>query len=121
MFRQSAGIVGISCGGAGNWLFRSTSFDANIVGGPRMMFEVASASNPTLVPSLLDTDTGIGAAAADQLNLIAGGLTCISVRETAAARQVGFYVTAPISLQTGVAVSSAGIHAALVALGLITA
>jgi len=34
---------------------------------------------------------------------------------------VGFYGTAPVALQTGVAVDSTGIHAALVALGLITA
>jgi hypothetical protein len=34
---------------------------------------------------------------------------------------VGFYGTAPIAQQTGVAVSAAGIHAALVALGLIMA
>jgi len=34
---------------------------------------------------------------------------------------VGFYGTAPIVLQTGVAVTAGGIHAALVALGLITA
>jgi len=34
---------------------------------------------------------------------------------------VGFYGTAPVAKQTGVAVSAAGIHAALVALGLISA
>jgi len=34
---------------------------------------------------------------------------------------VGFYGTAPVTQQTGVAVSAAGIHAALVNLGLITA
>ncbi len=34
---------------------------------------------------------------------------------------VGFYGTAPTTLQTGVAVTAAGIHAALVTLGLITA
>jgi hypothetical protein len=34
---------------------------------------------------------------------------------------VGFYGTAPVAQQTGVAVSAAGVHAALVALGLITA
>lgn len=34
---------------------------------------------------------------------------------------LGFYGTSPIALQTGVAVDVAGIHAALVALGLITA
>lgn len=35
--------------------------------------------------------------------------------------RVGFYGTAPIALQTGVAVTAGGVHAALVALGLITA
>jgi hypothetical protein len=39
----------------------------------------------------------------------------------AGADTVGFYGHAPTAQQTGVAVSSAGIHAALVALGLITA
>lgn len=34
---------------------------------------------------------------------------------------LGFYGTAPVALQTGVAVSAAGVHAALVNLGLITA
>lgn len=37
------------------------------------------------------------------------------------AGKVGFYGTAPITRQTGVAVTAAGIHAALVNLGLITA
>jgi hypothetical protein len=35
--------------------------------------------------------------------------------------KLGFYGTAPVSQQTGVAVSAAGIHAACVALGLFTA
>lgn len=39
----------------------------------------------------------------------------------AGADTVGFYGHAPTAQQTGVAVSAAGIHAALVALGLITA
>jgi hypothetical protein len=68
-----------------------------------------------------DLNTGIIRSATDHLDLIAGGLSCMSVRETGSARQIGFYVTAPISLQTGVAVTDVAIHAALVALGLITA
>jgi hypothetical protein len=42
-------------------------------------------------------------------------------RSDAVAPKVGFYGTAPIAKQTGVAVDAAGIHAALVALGLIGA
>jgi hypothetical protein len=41
--------------------------------------------------------------------------------EAGAAPLVAFYGTTAIALQTGVAVTSIGIHAALVALGLITA
>jgi hypothetical protein len=44
-----------------------------------------------------------------------------AVRLGASGGSIGFYGTTPVALQTGVAVSAAGIHAALVALGLITA
>lgn len=47
------------------------------------------------------------------------GVTSILVGGASAS--VGFYGTTPIALQTGVAVTAGGIHAALVALGLITA
>lgn len=91
-------------------------------GSSAAMLNVASSLTvPTMTPNRGDTDTGIGGDSADQIALIAGGLDCIRVRETAAARQIGFYVTAPISLQTGVAVTDVAIHAALVNLGLITA
>lgn len=40
---------------------------------------------------------------------------------TGTTQKIGFYNKAPVALQTGVAVDAAGIHAALVALGLITA
>jgi hypothetical protein len=55
------------------------------------------------------------------------GSVILTVTEAGAARigktggTVGFYGTTPIALQTGVAVTAGGIHAALVALGLITA
>ena len=43
------------------------------------------------------------------------------VQVASEAGTVAFYGTAPIAKQTGVAVTAAGIHAALVALGLIAA
>jgi hypothetical protein len=49
-----------------------------------------------------------------------GGLTTLS-SGLKVNGSLGFYGTTPIAQQTGVAVSAAGIHAALVALGLITA
>ena len=49
--------------------------------------------------------------------LMAASTTRIEVNGTG----IGFFATAPVARPTGVAVSSAGIHAALVTLGLITA
>jgi len=40
---------------------------------------------------------------------------------TGTTQKLGFYNKAPVAQQTGVAVTAAGIHAALVSLGLITA
>lgn len=167
IYRQGAGSLGITLSGSGNWLFQAGSFFANVGSGPQLMAEAATATNPTFVPRLSDTDSGIGSNAADQvsiiaggaegirvaeagavitntifgnlvaaggggagpmmknegpsstnpvfvpnqadpdtgltrsgvdrLGLIAGGLECLSVRETAGARQVGFYTTAPVS------------------------
>ena len=94
---------------------------ANDAAGYSLLDVAASVTVPTLIPNKIDPNTGIGRGSSDELALIAGGLACMRVEEIASARALAFYVTDPIILQTGVAVSSAGIHAALVNLGLITA
>jgi hypothetical protein len=53
--------------------------------------------------------------------LTAGGSLAITQDLAHRGSKAGFYNTAPIAKQTGVAVTAAGIHAALVALGLIAA
>lgn len=70
---------------------------------------------------------------AEAINFLANGtatmfpkLACVGEVEIDGALNhdgstVGFYGTAPVAKQTGVAVSAAGVHAALVALGLISA
>ena len=115
------GIVAMSVDGTDRFRWVGNQFRGATGGSPSIQNEVASATNPTLLPSQTDLDTGIGRTGTDQLALVAGALDCMTVRETGGARQIGFYVTAPISLQTGVGVDAASIHAALVALGLITA
>lgn len=64
----------------------------------------------------------------DAVTAISAGtaaVTCAGLTDTGALTHtgttVGFYSTTPIAKQTGVVVSAAGIHAALVALGLIAA
>ena len=86
-----------------------------------MLNEDASSTNPTLVPNQADPDTGLGRDTVDGLAFIAGGVSCMRIREIAAAPAVGLYTTTPIVQQTGVAVTIAAVHAALVALGAFTA
>ncbi len=111
----------LSIGGTGAWTFTSTVMGTANSGRAALRNSAPSATNPNIVPNQGDTNTGIGQPAADAVNMVAGGLNCIEARETGSAAQVGFYGTTPVSQQTGVAVSAAGIHAALVNLGLITA
>jgi len=54
----------------------------------------------------------------DMLRLVAGGSSVLRVKANS---KIGFFGTSPIVKPTGVAVSTAGIHAALVSLGLIAA
>ena len=120
-FEVSDDAIRISLGGTSYYAFTTAGMGpANSGRGGFINFS-PSATQPSVVPVQSDTNTGIGSAGADQLSLVAGGTNCISIAENAAAPEVGFYGTTPVAQQTGVAVSAAGIHAALVSLGLITA
>jgi len=123
IFESGDDTLVISIAGVARFEFSSNTLRSIETSGGAIINESATFTNPTLMPRRNDTgaDTGIGSGGADQLNLIAGGLNCIGIAETAAAAQIGFYGTTPVSLQTGVAVTAAGVHAALVNLGLITA
>jgi hypothetical protein len=113
--------LGLSLAGSQRWFWSGDLFGSLVGTGAGIRNEAASATNPTVNARRSDDNSGLGSGAADQIDLIAGGLSCMSVRETGGVRQMGFYTTAAISLQTGVAVTASGVHAALVALGLITA
>jgi hypothetical protein len=66
------------------------------------------------------TVTGLTATSINTPTIIAT-VAATGINVGGASDKLGFYAHAPTLLQTGVAVSSAGIHAALVNLGLITA
>ena len=89
--------------------------------GPVMRNVSASPSVPTIIPNQADPDTGLTRDSINGVSMVGGGLGCIRGRNIGGARAVGFYTTTPIIQQTGVAVTDVAIHAALVALGLITA
>ncbi len=120
-YESTDNILRVSLAGINQFFFNGNQFNGVDANSAQLLNEAASATNPTLIPSKADINTGIGWVSADRGSLVAGALDCMQWEEIASARALGFYVTAPIVLQTGVTVDSAGIHAALVNLGLITA
>lgn len=115
-----ANTLSVAVAGVRRYAFGIGAFQSVIANSFALQNEASTSANPTLIPNLGSNASGVGGVAG-QVALIASGVDCIKVAEAAGARQIGFYVTAPISLQTGVAVTDAAIHAALVNLGLITA
>jgi len=121
----AGGVEGLTIAESGGVITNTFRGDLVAAGGggagPALLNTSASPSVPTIIPNQADPNTGLTRSGIDEVALIAGGLDVIRCGEVASARTLGFYTTAAIAQQTGVAVSSAGIHAALVALGLITA
>lgn len=68
-----------------------------------------------------DPDTYLDWATADTVKHYAGGVKVLEINETGAAPFMGFFGTTAVAKPTGVAVTAAGVHAALVTLGLIAA
>lgn len=120
-FVPGANQIAVSTEGVQRFAINDVSLVGFVTSAGALLNETASDVNPTCIPSKGDFDTGLGWPGTNEMSLVAGALDCIRVKNISAARALGFYVTAPIVLQTGVAVTEAGIHAALVNLGLITA
>jgi len=120
-YENSDDVLFVTLGTFGRFLWTGNEYRAANAAGPVVINEAATATVPTFAPNRADVDTGLGWGGTNELSLIAGALDCIQVSNVSSARRIGFYVTAPVALQTGVAVTDVGIHAALVNLGLITA
>jgi len=72
----------ISLGGVRQYDIASGSFSAQLGNSWSLRNEVASSTNPTLLPSNNDGDTGIGWAGADQLSIIVGAKEMLRLVET---------------------------------------
>ena len=67
-------IVGID-----RWKFTASAMGGTTTGFPTFRGEVASSTNPNILPRNNDIDTGLGSPDLDQLSLIAGGVEGIRV------------------------------------------
>jgi hypothetical protein len=66
--------IGIAAAGSRCFYINSSQVSGDTSGSGTIMNEAASTTNPTLVPSWPDYDTGIGSGGADELSLITGGV-----------------------------------------------
>ena len=120
-FESAAAILQTTLSGIQRWTFQVGSFGTFNTARPALLNETPSDTNPNIIPVQTDAGTGVGWRVANVGVLVGGSQNCMEFGGVGAVPQVGFYGTAAINLQTGVAVTAAGIHAALVNLGLITA
>ena len=118
-FESADNILKVTIAGAARFQWNGTEFRSEIANGASLFNRAATATIPVLSIQG-DSDTGIGRRAPDIGVLIAGAQNCMEFGEAGAAPLVAFYGTAAIAKQLAVPVTAAGIHAALVALGLIT-
>lgn len=88
LYRQSAGILGVSILGSSDWFFRTTHFHANLANGPAMVKEAPSATNPVFAQDFQDLTSGLGGISGFPA-LIGSGVT---LAETIAAASGGLRV-----------------------------
>jgi hypothetical protein len=118
-----AGLSGLRVGtgpGQVNTVLQPLGTSGLLIGSVSGSFGLHNVASSATVPSLLNNFlsevAGIGGISG-ACTMIAASLERITVNATG----IGFFATTPAARPTGVAVTAAGIHAALVTLGLITA
>ena len=134
-YQQMATAAGAITAAAGGINFSTGDIVADVYGNTLVVTAAAGAITgisavltrgwqtvPPADPVAVTARTRSGAALGTGATLNYGAWTArAGVTIASAGTKLGFYGTAPIAKPTGVAVSSAGIHAALVSLGLIAA
>jgi len=73
--------IAITIAGTKFWQFTGTAFQTDSGARCALLRETASATNPNILPTKDDEDTGIGSAGADALSLIAGAIEGLRVEE----------------------------------------
>jgi hypothetical protein len=84
MFRLGTNTIGFTTAGTARFVINPTEFSGVVVGAPLLKNLAASSTNPNIVISSSDVNTGIGTAGADILSHIAGGVEGFRVAETGA-------------------------------------
>jgi len=73
-WRQGTSDIRLGLAGAQRWGWTTAGYTSfGLANGPQLLWQDSSATAVNIIPSISDTNTGIGRAGADQLSLIAGG------------------------------------------------
>jgi hypothetical protein len=78
-YESTDDTIKIAIAGSDTWSITSAQISGSTVGSGAILDEAASSTNPTVVPSDADFDTGLGLADLDELSLIAGGVEGLRV------------------------------------------
>lgn len=73
------GGLGVTLGNV--WTANSTILGTTNQARPALLNEVATSTNPSIVPTWNDADTGIGRQGTDDLSLITGGVEALNIEE----------------------------------------
>jgi len=78
---ESDNVLLLSIGGNKRWQFDNLTMGYSTTSGGGIYATDASATAPSLLPAISDINTGVGAATADALSLIAGGVEMMRLVE----------------------------------------
>lgn len=112
----ASGNIALIIGGLRMFFVSGNALAANDGNGAALEDRASTATVATLVPNRNNTTSGVGGVSGS-VSLIGANTEQVTVNSTG----IGFFATTPAAQPTGVAVTAAAIHAALVTLGLITA
>lgn len=109
IYESQTDTISIALNSTEQWFFQDgTGLYAQISGGPGVVYEDATATNPTLLPTGGDADTGVGSGALDQMSMVVGADEAWTFSEAAYGTSAGDSVawvsdvaTAPSSNPTG--------------------
>jgi hypothetical protein len=79
IYEESDDVLAITVDSIKRFTYRFSDFRSEATNSAAMKFTTPTATTPSLVPNVNDTDTGIGWAAANSLSLVAGGVEGIRV------------------------------------------
>lgn len=81
MYEAVDDLIGVAIAGVGEFSFASSGFQVLGTDNPMLLTEAATSTNPTVLPSSSDFNTGLGWAGADNLSLITGGVEAVRITD----------------------------------------